>query len=137
MRDIYKNLIKLSNKASQGGGKERIQAQYKKGKLTARERVSILLDDSSFQEIGKIAGDAEYDENGELKDFRPANFLLGFGKINKRSVVIGGEDFTLKLFPISFDFRLRVKLSSPISMFLRIIGVLETNSVFFPSYHIS
>ena len=54
MRNTFKNLIKLTNKACQGGGKERIQAQYKKGKLTARERINILLDDNSFQEIGML-----------------------------------------------------------------------------------
>ena len=78
------------------GGEESVKIHHQKGRKTLRERLSIILDDSSFQEIGKIAGDAEYDENGELKDFTPANFLLGFGKINKRSVIIGGEDFTMK-----------------------------------------
>ena len=78
------------------GGEESVKIHHQKGRKTLRERLSIILDDGSFQEIGKIAGDAEYDENGELKDFTPANFLLGFGKINKRSVIIGGEDFTMK-----------------------------------------
>ena len=78
------------------GGEESVKIHHQKGRKTLRERLSIILDDSSFQEIGKIAGDAEYDENGELKDFTPANFLLGFGKINKRSIIIGGEDFTMK-----------------------------------------
>tara|TARA_B100000073_G_scaffold346850_1_gene359353 strand:+ start:2907 stop:4469 length:1563 start_codon:yes stop_codon:yes gene_type:complete len=78
------------------GGEESVKIHHQKGRKTLRERLSIILDDSSFQEIGKIAGDAEYDENGELNDFTPANFLLGFGKINKRSVIIGGEDFTMK-----------------------------------------
>ncbi len=78
------------------GGEESVKIHHQKGRKTLRERLSIILDDGSFQEIGKIAGDAEYDENGELNDFTPANFLLGFGKINKRSVIIGGEDFTMK-----------------------------------------
>ena len=48
MRETNKNLIKLLKKAEQGGGKKRVKAQYAKGKLTARERINILLDDSSF-----------------------------------------------------------------------------------------
>ena len=54
MREIFKKLSKLTKQANLGGGKERTQAQYKKGKLTARERINILLDDSSFQEIGML-----------------------------------------------------------------------------------
>ena len=54
MREINKNLIKISKKAELGGGKERVLSQYKKGKLTARERISILLDDASFHEIGML-----------------------------------------------------------------------------------
>ena len=48
MKEIFKNLIKLSQKAYQGGGKDRVLAQYKKGKLTARDRINVLLDDNSF-----------------------------------------------------------------------------------------
>ena len=45
MSEINKNLIKILKKAELGGGKDRVLSQYKKGKLTARERVSVLLDD--------------------------------------------------------------------------------------------
>ncbi len=78
------------------GGKDSIQNQHNKGRKTLRERLDIILDKDSFDEIGKIAGSANYNDNGELEDFTPANFLLGFGKINNRQVIIGGEDFTLK-----------------------------------------
>ena len=89
----YKKKRELSLKH---GGEESVKIHHQKGRKTLRERLSIILDDGSFQEVGKIAGDSEYDENGKLKEFTPANFLLGFGKINKRSIVIGGEDFTMK-----------------------------------------
>ena len=91
-----KDIKKREELSLKHGGEESVKIHHQKGRKTLRERLSIILDDGSFQEIGKIAGDAEYDENGDLKDFTPANFLLGFGKINKRSVVIGGEDFTMK-----------------------------------------
>ena len=54
MRDTNKHLIQIKKKAGYGGGKKRVLAQYKKGKLTARERLNILLDDNSFQEIGML-----------------------------------------------------------------------------------
>ncbi|MAM04477.1 MAG: propionyl-CoA carboxylase [Flavobacteriales bacterium] len=78
------------------GGSESVKTQHKKGRKTLRERIDIILDKNSFDEVGKIAGSPEYNESGELENFTPSNFLLGFGKIQDRSVVIGGEDFTLK-----------------------------------------
>ena len=78
------------------GGEESIKSQHDKGRKTLRERLSIILDKDSFDEIGKISGSGIYNDEGELEDFSPANFLLGFGEINKRKVIIGGEDFTLK-----------------------------------------
>ena len=78
------------------GGEESIKLQHEKGRKTLRERINLILDDKSFDEVGKLAGSPDFDNEGKLKNFIPANFLLGFGKINKRSVVIGGEDFTLK-----------------------------------------
>ena len=49
--DIESRLQKLRNKSKLGGGKERIEAQHKKGKLTARERIELLVDTDSFTEI--------------------------------------------------------------------------------------
>ena len=82
--------------ADQMGGEEAVELQYKKGRLPIRERINRILDNKSFNEIGKSAGFSEYNDNGSLKKFTPGNFILGFGKINKRPVIIGGEDFSLK-----------------------------------------
>ena len=62
--------------AEKMGGEEPVSRQRGRGKLTVRERVAFLADPGSFQEIGKIAGRAEYDENHELKDFLPANAFV-------------------------------------------------------------
>ncbi len=78
------------------GGEAAIARQHAKGKLSVRERIDALLDDGSFDEIGPGAGVSTRGENGELLNFSPANFVLGFGKINGRRVVVGGEDFTMK-----------------------------------------
>jgi len=78
------------------GGKEAIKLQHAKGRLTLRERIDLLLDNESFQEQGEIAGGSEVDKEGKLESLTPANFILGFGKINQKQVVVGGEDFTVK-----------------------------------------
>lgn len=82
--------------AKQQGGTESVGRQHQKGRLTIRERIDGLVDDGSFSELGEGAGVAEYDVSGALVDFQPANFVLGFGSINGRKVIVGGEDFTLK-----------------------------------------
>ena len=82
--------------ARQQGGLEAIAKHHGKGRLTVRERIDKLLDPQSFEEVGPAAGAASYDDEGKLSKFDPANFVLGFGKIDGRRVVIGGEDFTMK-----------------------------------------
>ena len=89
--------IKLREKlAKQQGGPEAVKLQHNKGRLTLRERIDLLLDKESFEEIGKVAGGAEYDDDGNLTSLTPANFILGFGKIDGQDVIVGGEDFTVK-----------------------------------------
>ncbi len=78
------------------GGEEAIKKQHEKGRLSIRERIDLLLDKDSFQEHGSLAGASERDENGNLIDFSPANYITGLGKVEDRPVAIGGEDFTLK-----------------------------------------
>ena len=82
----------LSNR---GGTPDRIDRQHRLGRLTVRERIDGLLDPGSFHEVGALAGLGEYDE-GELVDFTPASYVMGLGKIDGRTVAIGGEDFTIQ-----------------------------------------
>jgi acetyl-CoA carboxylase carboxyltransferase component len=91
-----KELRRREALASQMGGKERVEKHKSQGKLTVRERIDRLLDNGTFHESGAIAGKGTYDENGELKEFTPANFILGTGRINGRKVVVGGDDFTVR-----------------------------------------
>jgi len=95
-KDEVEQIKKREKLSLKHGGKESVEIQHNKGRKTLRERLEYILDTDSFNEIGKIAGSAEYNKEGELKDFIPSNFLLGFGKINDRNIIIGGEDFTLK-----------------------------------------
>ena len=82
--------------AKQQGGSEGIAKQHAKGRLTIRERIDALLDADSFQEHGRATALPDYDDDGELLGYVPANYVVGFGEIEKRRVVVGGEDFTLK-----------------------------------------
>ncbi|MEO8558419.1 MAG: carboxyl transferase domain-containing protein [Rhodospirillales bacterium] len=78
------------------GGEEKIKRQHDGGKLTVRERIEKLLDPGSFHEIGAIAGKAEYNDDGSLKNFAPSNFVCGRGRLQSRPVVVGGDDFTVR-----------------------------------------
>jgi acetyl-CoA carboxylase carboxyltransferase component len=82
--------------AKKMGGEEKVKRHRDAGKLTVRERIERLLDKGSFHEVGAIAGKGKYDDNGELIDFQPANFVLGRGRIDTRAVVVGGDDFTVR-----------------------------------------
>jgi acetyl-CoA carboxylase carboxyltransferase component len=69
-------------------GPENIKRQHDGGKLTVRERIDRQLDSDSFHEYGAHAGSTRY-ENGKLVKFRPANLVLGTGRINRGRVVVG------------------------------------------------
>ncbi|MGB3809863.1 MAG: carboxyl transferase domain-containing protein [Parvibaculum sp.] len=78
------------------GGEEAVRRQHEKGRLTIRKRIERLTDASSFRELGQGAGVPHFDEDGNLIDFEPANYVLGFATLAGRRIAIGGEDFTLK-----------------------------------------
>lgn len=87
---------KRADLAKEMGGIERIAKHYSLGRLTVRERIDSLLDKNSFSETGEITGKVTYDEEGEIKEFIPANFIFGRGKIDKREVIVAGDDFTVR-----------------------------------------
>jgi acetyl-CoA carboxylase carboxyltransferase component len=68
--------------------------QRRRGKLTCRERIDLLLDQGTFREVGSLAGFADYDENGRVAGFTPANHVGGWGKIEGRTAVVCADDFT-------------------------------------------
>ena len=81
--------------AEKMGGEEGIAVQHKRGKLTIRERLDLLCDNGSFQEIGAYAGHATYDGN-ELVNVRPSNTVIGQCRLDGRKVVLAGGDFTVR-----------------------------------------
>jgi acetyl-CoA carboxylase carboxyltransferase component len=85
-----------SKLAEQMGGADKVARQHEFNKLTIRERIDAIVDSGSFHEIGKLAGVAEYDDDGELIQFTPANFVFGTAEINERPIIISGDDFTVR-----------------------------------------
>ncbi|MFC2005495.1 acyl-CoA carboxylase subunit beta [Chloroflexota bacterium] len=84
-------LVQRRGKIEWMGGEERIEAQKKKGKLTARERIEMLLDKGTFREIGIFAKSRGAVSYGEV----PADAVItGFGEIDGRKVYIFSQDFT-------------------------------------------
>ena len=82
--------------AQQQGGEAGIAKQHARGRMTIRERIDVLLDEGSFREHGRATASPVYDDNDELIEYVPANYIVGFGAIEGRRVTVGGEDFTLK-----------------------------------------
>lgn len=78
-----------------GGGQKRIDSQHKKGKLTARERIALLLDPGSFEEIGMLVRHRSHDFG--MQNDRPYGdgVVTGFGKIHNRMVYVFAQDFTV------------------------------------------
>lgn len=88
-------LLAKNEEAQLGGGEKRIAAQHKKGKLTARERVSLLLDEGSFEEIGKFVTHFSTDFGMENQKILGDGVITGYGTINSRLVYVFAQDFTV------------------------------------------
>ncbi|TAK36388.1 MAG: acyl-CoA carboxylase subunit beta [Chloroflexota bacterium] len=95
METKLEQLNKLREEAKLGGGPKRIQDQHAKGRLTARERIELLLDPDSFEEMDMFvvhrASDFGLDEQRVLGD----GVVTGFGKIDGRPVYVFSQDFTV------------------------------------------
>ena len=92
---LYDDLEERRADARKGGGEERIERQHDKDKLTARERIDILLDDDSFEEIGTFVRHQETDFG--LDENRPYGdgVVTGYGTIDGRLVFVFSQDFTV------------------------------------------
>ncbi len=88
-------LNKKNNEALLGGGEERIASQHKKGKLTARERLNLLLDEGSFQEIDKFVMHRAKDFGLDKEHYLGDGVVTGYGEINGRLTYVFSQDFTV------------------------------------------
>ncbi|MDX3968590.1 MAG: carboxyl transferase domain-containing protein [Bradyrhizobium sp.] len=82
--------------AREMGGVDKVKRQHDQGRLTVRERIDKLIDRGSFHEIGAVSGIGEYDSSGELQKLTPANCVFGRARVDGRTVVVVGDDFTVR-----------------------------------------
>jgi len=88
-------LRKLRSRSLLGGGLERIEAQHKKGRLTARERIDLLVDKSSFRETDAFVQHRTHDFDLDQQKFLSDSVITGWGTIEGRLVYIFSQDFTV------------------------------------------
>lgn len=95
MENRLEKLARKNAEAMLGGGQNRIDSQHKKGKLTARERVEILLDEGSFEEIGRFVTHRSHEFGLEKEKYMGDGVVTGYGKVNGRLVYVFSQDFTV------------------------------------------
>ena len=94
-QDKIKELIDLRAKAKLGGGIDKIESQHSKGKLTARERIEILVDEGSFEEYDMFVTHRSTNFGMDKKKFLGDGVITGTGTIDGRVVCIYSQDFTV------------------------------------------
>src|SRR6202049_1260240 len=127
MKDILEKLEHRRGHARLGGGKARIDAQHKRGKLTARERIALLLDRNSFEELDMFV-EHRCDEFGMQQTKIPGDGVVtGWGTVNGRTVFVFAKDFTVFGGSLSQTHALKMHKISDIAMKARaaIIGLFD------------
>jgi propionyl-CoA carboxylase beta chain len=94
-QERLQHLQKLREQALLGGGPKRIEDQHAKGKLTARERIDLLLDPGSFEELGMFVQHRSTDFGLDKQKYLGDGVVTGYGTINGRPVVVFSQDFTV------------------------------------------
>ncbi|MPZ23565.1 MAG: methylmalonyl-CoA carboxyltransferase [Dehalococcoidia bacterium] len=95
VEDRLQELLKLKEQAKLGGGPQRIDAQHSRGKLTARERLEILLDEDSFEEMDTIMTHRSVEFGLDKQKYYGDAVVTGFGTIDGRLVYVFSQDFTV------------------------------------------
>jgi propionyl-CoA carboxylase beta chain len=94
-RDFRQRLQELEAASLEGGGKDRIAKQHGAGKLTARERIDVLLDAGSFEEVDRLVTHRCHDFSMEEQRIPGDGVITGFGRIDGRSMAVFAQDFTV------------------------------------------
>jgi propionyl-CoA carboxylase beta chain len=95
VHDIIRQLDQKRARAAQGGGEKRIASQHAKGKLTARERIELLLDEGSFEEWDMFVEHRCTDFGMEKESVPGDGVVTGYGMINGRPAFVFSQDFTV------------------------------------------
>jgi len=94
-RDGLDELRRLNAAAEEGGGPERREREHKAGKLSARERINLLLDEGTFEELDKFVRHHSHDFGMEMQRPLGDGFITGYGRIDGRLVYVFAQDFTV------------------------------------------
>src|SRR6186713_2805454 len=94
-RELLEDLRHRQAQSEQGGGAERIAQQHKKGKLTARERLDLLLDEGSFVELDRFVAHRATDFGLASQRISGDGVVAGYGRIDGRLVYVFSQDFTV------------------------------------------
>ena len=92
--EIYSRFEELDKRASLGGGVDKIEKQHAQGKMTARERIGMLLDKGTFNELDKLVNHRCTNFGMEKKQIAGDGMVTGYGKIDGRPVFVYAYDFT-------------------------------------------
>jgi len=95
MNTVLEQLLERREQARLGGGQRRIDAQHAKGKLTARERLELLLDPDSFEEFDMFVTHRSTDFDMEKSHVQGDGVVTGWGTINGRKTFVFAQDFTV------------------------------------------
>ena len=95
LQQKFNELERKNEEALLGGGEKRIEQQHAKGKLTARERVHLLVDEGTFEELGKFVMHRSKDFGLDKEYYLGDGVITGYGKINGRLVYVFSQDFTV------------------------------------------
>ena len=95
MSKRIEELLLLRRKAKEGGGKEKIEKQHAKGKLTAWERIELLVDEDSFIELDDFVQTRCIDFGLDKKRFLGDGVVVGIGRVEGRPIAIYAQDFTV------------------------------------------
>jgi len=95
MNNKLKLLQQKQDRALIGGGEDRIEKQHEKGKLTARERIHLLMDDGSFEEVGMLVEHRNSDFGMEKQRYPGDGVVTGYGTVDNRLIYVYAQDFTV------------------------------------------
>src|SRR3954465_2340270 len=95
IREKLALLERRSAEAELGGGAKRLAAQHEKGKLSARERLDLLLDEGSFVELDRFVVHRSHDFGLEDQQYYGDGVVTGYGRIEGRLVYVFSQDFTV------------------------------------------
>ena len=95
MEDRIEDLRERRERASKGGGEDRIESQHEKGKMTARERIDYFLDDGTFHEFDRFRTHRNHKFGMEETKIPGDGVVTGYGEVNGRKVFVFAHDFTV------------------------------------------